>query len=55
MKRIYTLFTLGLLGFYTLSSWRGYELFSATRGFLPKDARQSPGGYRSYSFWRGGK
>jgi hypothetical protein len=55
MRRVYLLFAVGLLGFYSLASWRGFELFAAKRGFLPRDVRQAPGGYRSYSFWRGGK
>jgi len=55
MKRLYVVFALGLIVLYGLVAWRGWGFSSPKRGFVPADVRQSPGGYRAYSFWRGGK
>ena len=55
MIRAYTVFAMMVLGLYGFASWRGWEIGSSKRGFIPASVRQSPGGYRSYVFWRGGK
>jgi hypothetical protein len=55
MIRAYTFFAMTVLGLYGLASWRGWEIGSSRRGFVPASVRQQPGGYRSYAFWRGGK
>jgi hypothetical protein len=55
MKRQYSVFGLSILVLYMLSSWWGWGFAVGQRGFVPAGVRQSPGGYRSYSFWRGGK
>jgi len=52
---MYKAFVVGVVLFYGLASWRGWELGGGKRGFIPKEARQQSGGYRSYHFWRGGK
>lgn len=53
--RGYGLFALAILGLYGMSAWNGWEVGSAKRGLIPASARQAPGGYRSYGYWRGGK
>ena len=57
--RIYAGIGLGILGFYTIAGFNGWELATQPRQTLPADVRNSPGGYRSYYFWhsgyRGGK
>jgi hypothetical protein len=53
--KLYTLFCLAVLGLFTTSVVRGWELGGSKRGLIPKEARQGQGGYRAYSFWRGGK
>jgi hypothetical protein len=55
MRHAFVAYMLGVLGLYGLSTYNGWELFAAKRGFIPAGVRQAPGGYRSYSYWRGGK
>ena len=55
MKRTFTVYAAMVLGLYSLASWRGWEVGASKRGLIPQSVRQSPGGYRSYNFWRGGK
>jgi hypothetical protein len=55
MKRAFVAYAGLVLGLYSLASWKGWEAGSSKRGFVPQSVRQSPGGYRSYNFWRGGK
>ena len=55
MTRAYTVFAMLVLGLYGFASWRGWEMRSSRRGFIPASVRQSPGGYRSFVFWGGGK
>ena len=55
MTRLFAAYALGILGLYGVASWRGWGLGSSKRGFVPASVRQSPGGYRSYTYWRGGK
>ncbi len=55
MRRLYAVFALSIVVLYGLAAWRGWGLTPARRGLVPADVRQAPGGYRSYSFWRGGK
>ena len=47
--------SIGIVLFYAVVTWRGWEPGAAKRGLIPKEARQQPGGYRAYHFWRGGK
>jgi hypothetical protein len=55
MRIAYALFALGILTLYGASSLRGWELGGGRRGVIPASVRQSPGGYRSFTYWRGGK
>jgi hypothetical protein len=55
MKRAYLTYLLGVLGLYGTSAWNGWELGGGKRGLIPASVRQAPGGYRSYSYWGGGK
>jgi hypothetical protein len=51
----FAVFALAILGLYSWSSWRGYEIGGGKRGLIPANVRQAPGGYRSFTYWRGGK
>jgi hypothetical protein len=55
MRRLYSAFGIAILVLYGLASWWGWGLAAGARGHVPLNVRQSPGGYRSYSYWRGGK
>jgi len=55
MRRLFQIYGLVVVGAWAISTWTGYELFASKRGAIPQSVRQSPGGYRSYNFWRGGK
>jgi hypothetical protein len=55
MRSGYAIFALCMLGLYGISAWRGWELGGGKRGLIPAGVRQSPGGYRSFTYWRGGK
>ena len=59
MKIAYFVFGLIVVGAYGIVEANGWVLQAAPRQVLPADARQSPGGYRSFHFWhsgwRGGK
>jgi hypothetical protein len=55
MKSAYGVFALAVLGLYTFAGWRGYEIGGGKRGLIPANVRQAPGGYRSFTYWRGGK
>ena len=55
MRRLYALYALAVLGLYGVAAWSGWELGSGRRGLIPASIRQSPGGYRYYTYWRGGK
>lgn len=59
LNKAYATLGILILALYGLSSFAGWELGTAPRQVIPADARQSPGGYRSYHFWhsgyRGGK
>jgi len=54
MKRMFIAYVTGITALWGFSTVRGVELFSSKRGFMSKQVRQS-GGYRSYTYWRGGK
>ena len=54
MKRMFIAYVTGIMALWGFSTLRGWELFSSKRGFMAKEVRQS-GGYRSYTYWRGGK
>jgi hypothetical protein len=53
MRRAYAIYALLVFTGYTALAWSGWEATSTQRGIVPAGVRQS--GYRSYSFWRGGK
>jgi hypothetical protein len=55
MKFLYRIFMAGVMGLWALSAWSGWEIGSRQRGHIPQSVRQSPGGYRSYHYWGGGK
>jgi hypothetical protein len=55
MRRAFIAYALGVLGFWGAAAWNGWELFASKRGFVPQSVRQSPGGYRTFNYWRGGK
>jgi hypothetical protein len=55
MRHLFLFYVLGVVGLYGLATRRGLEPFAAKRGLVPASVRQAPGGYRSYSYWRGGK
>ena len=55
MSCLYAGYALGVMLLWGAASWNGWELFSAHKGKIPQTVRQSAGGYRSYTFWRGGK
>ena len=55
MRRAYRIYGLLVLGLWGAAAWNGWELFGGRRGKIPQGVRQSPGGYRSYNFWGGGK
>jgi len=52
---MFKFFVMALVSFYAVATWQGWEIGSGKRGLIPKEARQQPGGYRSYHYWRGGK
>ena len=53
--RAYLAYVMAILALWTLATWRGWEMFASERGHIPQSVRQSPGGYRSFNYWRGGK
>ncbi len=55
MKRAFTVYAVLVLALYSVATMRGWEPGSPRRGFIPQSVRQSPGGYRTYNYWRGGK
>jgi len=52
---IYRAFVGATFLLYATATWQGWEIGSAKREAIPAEMRHQPGGYRSYSFWRGGK
>lgn len=54
MKRAYVVYGLLVLGLWSVATVSGWEL-GGRRGHIPQGVRQSPGGYRSYNYWGGGK
>jgi RNA 3'-terminal phosphate cyclase len=55
MRRAFTVYAVLVLALYSVATMRGWELGSSRRGFIPQSVRSSPGGYRTYNYWRGGK
>ena len=59
LQKIYGVIGVGILAFYAVAGFSGWELGTQARETVPADVRNSPGGYRSYHFWhsgfRGGK
>jgi hypothetical protein len=57
-RSLLTAFAFGIatlvLGGYTALAVTGRELSSGERDQIPGSVRNSPGGYRSYSFWHSG-
>lgn len=56
LKKLYLLFSSGLLLLYALIFSLGWTLFGSgeQRETIPEDIRKSPGGYRSFHFRYGG-
>jgi hypothetical protein len=52
-KIVYALSILAILG-YAYVAFTGREFGDPAREQIPADARQSPGGYRSFHFWHSG-
>ena len=44
-----------LVFFFFALDWSGFGSSPGEKGKAPPGVRQSPGGYRSYHLWRGGK
>jgi hypothetical protein len=55
MRRAFVVYALLVTGLYAVASLKGWEIGSPRRGVIPQSVRTSPGGYRSYNYWRGGK
>jgi hypothetical protein len=55
MRRPFLWYAAAVVALYSAAAVKGWEMGSPKRGFIPQSVRQSPGGYRSYNFWRGGK
>jgi hypothetical protein len=59
LKKFYLVFGIGVVLFYGTAAMLGWEVGTPARQTLPPDARNTPGGYRSFHFWhsgfRGGK
>ena len=51
--RLFVFYASCVLAAYAGSAYFGYELTPTRAGIVPANVRQA--GYRSYSFWRGGK
>ena len=52
LKKLYTLFGIGVVSLYSIAAMLGWEITGGTRRQLPPDARQN--GYRSFHFWHYG-
>ncbi len=52
--KFYLIFGIAVIGLYGLMSLTGREFGNPERRVAPADARQSPGGYRSFYFWHAG-
>ncbi|HEX3251458.1 MAG TPA: hypothetical protein VHS05_18630 [Pyrinomonadaceae bacterium] len=52
LKKLYTLFAIGVVSLYSMAAMLGWEITSPARNQLPPDARQN--GYRSFHFWHYG-
>ncbi len=56
MRRVvFAVYAMTVLALYGVASWWGWGFSSGKRGYVPAGVHQAPGGYRSFSFWRGGK
>jgi hypothetical protein len=53
MRWAYVLYAVFVVAGYAAAAHWGVELGSNEKGVVPANVRQA--GYRSYSFWRGGK
>ncbi len=54
MRTIHWISSFGMLALYGAASLFGWGFNPAPRELLSKDARQAPGGYRSYHMWHSG-
>lgn len=54
MRKLYLISSVAMLLSYGASSVMGWGIAETRREKIPADARQSPGGYRSYHFWHSG-
>ena len=55
VNRLYLAWVLVVVAFCGYAWERGFSPGSGKRGMIPQNVRQAPGGYRSYTFWQGGK
>ena len=55
MRRAFTVYAVIVLALYAVAASRGWEIGAPRRGVIPQSVRTSPGGYRSFNYWRGGK
>lgn len=55
LRRAFVAYALAVLGLWGAAAYSGWEIGAGKRGQVPQSVRQSPGGYRSYNWWRGGK
>lgn len=54
MKLVYGVFATAVLAACVIATQRGIEIGSS-RGVIPQSARSAAGGYRSFTYWGGGK
>jgi hypothetical protein len=50
----YLVYAASTTGAYAMTSLTGWEPGTQKREVIPASVRNSPGGYRSYSFWHSG-
>ncbi|MGN6182282.1 MAG: hypothetical protein ACTHQM_01365 [Thermoanaerobaculia bacterium] len=57
LRALYTLIALVVIGGFAYGNWRGMELTSSKKGFVPQGMRGAHGGARTfwYGGYRGGK
>ncbi|HZS43697.1 MAG TPA: hypothetical protein VFC63_01230 [Blastocatellia bacterium] len=53
-RKFYLIFGTGVILFYSVAAFRGWEIGTPKREVLSPDVRRSPGGYRSFHFWHSG-
>ncbi|NOT64407.1 MAG: hypothetical protein HOP19_29665 [Acidobacteria bacterium] len=53
-NRFYLILGIAIVAAYAFITFNGWELGSPTPQQLPAEARNAPGGYRSFHFWHEG-